>query len=229
MHYKRVIKQEDFTLPIPSPGKLASDELPLHDRIIVAGIGEGRDIGGGDHVCKERQSSVIPSLGQRLLPPLGQLPLSWLGALHEGALLTVELAENAAGLAFVDHASALPPPAGITRAIPPRSRIGSGLDGCGAARAGGQDMTSEGVPPVGVDVDGGGLRVLARSYGNGSCTSDAGWVRHLYYNLPSQGGSGSIGGGAGPRARGLLAAASRVSQRLAGAGWGEGPGGRKGS
>lgn len=62
-----------------------------------------------------------------------QLPFSWLWALNEGTLLGMELAQHATRLALIDHASALPPPARITRPVLPTSDIGSRFSrGCAA-------------------------------------------------------------------------------------------------
>jgi hypothetical protein len=83
--------------------------------------------------------SCIPSLRHRLLLALGiQLPLPWLGTLHKCAVLVMELAKNATGLATLYHASAFPPPTRVTRTVLPASCVRSGLGGGRASRAGGE-------------------------------------------------------------------------------------------
>jgi hypothetical protein len=68
----------------------------------------------------------LPSFRDRFFLPLGvQFSLSWLWALNEGTLLGMKLAQHTARLPLIDHASALPPPARITRPILPTSNIGS--------------------------------------------------------------------------------------------------------
>jgi hypothetical protein len=87
-----------------------------------------------------------PSLRNRFFLSLRvQFPLSRLRALNKSTLLGVELAQHAARLPLVDHASALPPPARITRPILPTSGVGSRFCGRCAAHAGRQVPSAVGV------------------------------------------------------------------------------------
>lgn len=91
----------------------------------------------------------------------------------------MELAKDAAALAFVYHASAFSPPACIARTVLSCSSIRSRLGGCSAFRARGEDVFDEAISAVGVVVKGRLRRGFARSYSNGGSTSNAGWVRHI--------------------------------------------------
>ena len=84
---------------------------------------------------KERISR-IPSLRNRFFCSVAiQLSLSWLWALHKGALLSVELAQHTTRLPLIDLTPALPPPTRIARTVLPTSCIDSRLRRCRTAHA----------------------------------------------------------------------------------------------
>lgn len=106
----------------------------------------------------------------------------------------------------MNYASTLPPPACIARAVLPSSSIRSGFGGRRAPRARRQ-YVSDVVSGVGIIVRRGVRRGLARSYSNGSSTSNASWVRHVTLH------GDWIGGDPGPETGGSPSRTERVGDR----------------
>jgi hypothetical protein len=124
-----------------------------------------------------RKNICLPSFRNRFFFPLRvQFSLPRLRALNESTLLGMKLAQHTARLPLIDHASALPPPARITRPILPTSGIGSRFCRRCTAHAGREVPFAVGVAIREFEF---GVRSgFPRSYSNGSRTSDRSRGRH---------------------------------------------------
>ena len=82
---------------------------------------------------KRKPDRHIPFLriavGRFLLRVVDDLALARQRALHKGALLLVELTQYTEHGALVHHTAALPPAAGVTRALPACADVSDGADG----------------------------------------------------------------------------------------------------